>query len=113
MLALTGAACVFAQGRNSGLVFWMYSITGLGLALLGSLAWSLENAPGKWFLIVATMLAAAGALVCLDAADPVTTASPLHTALTDLTSAAVLGTALSAMLMATRIWSLRRCRYGL
>ena len=97
VLTLIGVASVFIHAMDSW-VFWAFSVAGL-LALIGALAWSLENAPGRRSLVVATLLALVGALGCLDASDPVTAASPLHTLLTDATSAAVLGTALSAMLM--------------
>ena len=99
VLALTGVAGVLIHDLNLWLTFWTFSGVGIGLALIGSLVWSLENAPGGRVIIFATFMALAGALACLDASDPVTAASPLHTLLADLTSAAVLGTALSAMLM--------------
>ena len=97
VLTLIGVASVFIHAID-GWVFWAFSVAGL-LAFIGALAWSLENAPGRRSLVVATLLALVGALGCLDASDPVTAASPLHTLLADATSAAVLGTALSAMLM--------------
>jgi hypothetical protein len=99
VLTLTGVASVFTHGLNGWLVFWAFSVAGIGLALIGALAWSLERAPGGRSIVVATLLALIGALACLDASDPVTAGSPLHAVLADLTSAAVLGTALSAMLM--------------
>jgi hypothetical protein len=99
VLALTGVAGVLTHDLNLWLTFWTFSGVAMGLALIGSLVWSLENAPGGRVLIAATALALAGALGCLEASDPNTAASPLHTLLADATSAAVLGTALSAMLM--------------
>jgi hypothetical protein len=103
VLALTGAAAVLIHGWTHFLaIFWGFSSVGMVLALIGSLVWSLENkSVGEVGRVVATatLITLAGALGCLDASDPVTAASPLHTLLADLTSAAVLGTALSAMLM--------------
>jgi hypothetical protein len=100
VLALTGASGVLTYGWNPFLMtFWTFAAVAMGLALIGSLVWSLENAPGGRVLIAATFITLAGALACLNASDPVAAGSPLHTALADLTSAVVLGTALSAMLM--------------
>ena len=99
VLTLIGVASVFSNGLNGWLLYWIVASIGIALALVGSLVWSLENAPGGRSLIVATLIAATGALAYLDAFDPATAASPFHTTLADLTSAAVLGTALSAMLM--------------
>ncbi|HBI46082.1 MAG TPA: hypothetical protein DDY78_24990 [Planctomycetales bacterium] len=99
VLALTGVSCVFAKALSGLLVFWVFATVAMGSALLGSLVWSLERAPGRRFLIAATLLILAGALMNLDVHDPVMAASPLHYTLADFTSAAVLGTALSAMLM--------------
>jgi hypothetical protein len=103
VLAFTGAAGVLTHGWNHFLeAYWGFSGVAMGLALIGSLVWSLEiKSVGEIgrVVAVATLITLAGALGCLDASDPVTAASPLHTLLADLTSAAVLGTALSAMLM--------------
>jgi hypothetical protein len=105
VLALTGAAGVLAHGLNLlnfWATFWGFSGVGMVLALIGSLVWSLEiKSVGEIGRVIAaaTLITLAGALGCLDASDPITAASPLHTLLADATSAAVLGTALSAMLM--------------
>ena len=103
VLALTGAAGVLIHGWNPFLeMFWGFYGVAMGLAVIGSLVWSLEiksvGEVGK-VLAAATIITLAGALGCLDASDPAAAVSPLHTALADVTSAAVLGTALSAMLM--------------
>jgi hypothetical protein len=102
VLSLNGFAGFFTYGFNA-LTFWraFWGFSGLEgvLAVSGFLVWSLENSPGGRIIVWANVLTLIGALGCLDASDPITAASPLHTALTDLTSAAVLGAALSAMLM--------------
>ena len=97
-LGLAGLAALFAHGAGG----WMTEallVVGMALALAGSVSWFLERAPGGRTLIVLTALALAGGLACVEAADPVTARVPLFTALADVTSAAVLGSALSAMLM--------------
>jgi hypothetical protein len=103
VLALTGVAGVLIHGWNPFLgSFWGFSSVGMVLALIGSLVWSLEMKSAAEIgrvVAAATIITLAGALGCLDASDPVTAGSPLHTLLVDATSAAVLGTALSAMLM--------------
>jgi hypothetical protein len=71
---------------------------GAALAFAGSLAWSLEGAPGGRALAVFTPLALAGGLAWLEAAGtPDRALAPVL--LGDLTSAALLGAALTAMLM--------------
>ena len=97
-LGLIGLAAVFARGA-AGWALWTLLIGGVIFALAGSISWFLEKAPGGRTLIVLTVLAAAGALACLDAADPAGARAPVATALADVTSAAVLGAALTAMLM--------------
>jgi hypothetical protein len=98
-LALAGVASVFAQVGDGWLWFWTCSSVAMGLTLIGALAFSLERSPGGRSLIVGAALALAGALACVDAFHPAMARSPVTTALADFTSAAVLGTALSAMLM--------------
>jgi len=97
-LGLAGLAAVFA-GAAGGWAVGTLLAAGMALALAGSVSWFLEKAPGGRALIVLTALALAGALACLEAADPAAVRAPVRTALTDLTSAAVLGAALTAMLM--------------
>lgn len=82
-------------------------IVALGLAALGSMAWSLEGAPGGRTLIVLTLVAIAAALIpdemaWRERAEPATQkeglgpgSGPLH----DLVTAGLLGTAMTAMLM--------------
>jgi hypothetical protein len=70
---------------------------GITLAFLGSVAWALEGAPGGRVLIVLTALTLAAALVVQEASFP---EAPLARRLIgDGTAAAVLGTALTAMLL--------------
>jgi hypothetical protein len=97
-LGLAGLAAVFAGGAG-GWPLWTLLAAGMAFALAGSVSWFLENAPGGRTLIVLTTLALAGALACLEAADPAAARAPVMTALADFTSAAVLGAALTAMLM--------------
>ena len=97
-LGLTGLAAVFVRGA-AGWPLWTLLVAAMTLALAGSVAWFLEKAPGGRTLIVLTALALAGSLACVDASDPAAARAPLFTALADVTSAAVLGAALSAMLM--------------
>jgi hypothetical protein len=71
---------------------------GLAAAFLGSLAWSLEGAPGGRALVVLTLLGLAPALAVVELhAAP--EASPAWVLVSGFTSAALLGTALTAMLM--------------
>jgi hypothetical protein len=70
----------------------------LALAFVGSLVWGLEGAPGGRPLVVLTTLALAGALAWHEAAAA--EGRPLAPQLLgDLTSAALLGSALTAMLL--------------
>jgi hypothetical protein len=95
-LGLTGVAVVFLRGTVSTLVL-SFLIGALVLAFLGSLAWAIEGAPGGRVLTVLTPLALMTALGMQDAGATERSAVPLL--LGDLTSAALLGAALSAMLM--------------
>jgi hypothetical protein len=98
VLGLAALAAVFARAAG-GWGLWTLLAAAMGFALAGSVSWFLEKAPGGRTLIVLTALALAGALACLDAADPAAARAPVATALADVTSAAVLGAALTAMLM--------------
>jgi hypothetical protein len=71
---------------------------GAALAFAGSLSWSLEGAPGGRALAVLTPVSLAGGLAWLEAAGA--ESEPLTAVLLgDLASAALLGAALTAMLM--------------
>jgi hypothetical protein len=94
---LTGLALAFVWETAGWLVVTLL-LVGLGLALLSSLSWALEGAPGGRLLVVLTPLVL---LTALGMYDPPTVPNR-GTALVlagDLTSAALLGAALSAMLM--------------
>jgi hypothetical protein len=84
---------------------WLTLLTlaaGVVLAFLGSLSWSLEKAPGGGVLIVATtlVLLAGLGLLEVDALSRTPGApGPVAALLGSYTSAAVLGTVVSAMLM--------------
>jgi hypothetical protein len=97
-LGLTGLAAVFTPAAG-GWAVWTLLIVAMASALAGSVSWFLEKAPGGRTWIVLTALALAGALACLEAADPAAARAPVRTALADVTSAALLGAALTAMLM--------------
>ena len=68
-LGLAGLAALFAPTAGSWLL-WTLLAAGAAFALAGSVAWLLEKAPGGRSLIVLTLLALAGALACVEAADP-------------------------------------------
>jgi hypothetical protein len=70
----------------------------MALAFVGSLVWGLEGAPGGRGLIVLTALTLAAALGWLEVTGPDHPA-PLPMLLGDLTSSALLGSALTAMLL--------------
>jgi hypothetical protein len=88
-LGLTGLALAFLW-ETAGWPVLTLLLVGLGLTLLGSLSWALEGAPGGRALTVLTPLVLGTALGLHD--TPAALAG-------DLTSAALLGAALSAMLM--------------
>src|SRR5207302_11125011 len=68
------------------------------LAFLSSAAWRLERAPGGFFLVLLTAISLAASLTLIEQANPIHDAAPLlPTFAGDLTSAALLGTVLSAM----------------
>jgi hypothetical protein len=97
VLGLAVAAAVFLGGvGETGL--WLAVGATLVLAFLGSIAWSLEGAPAGRALIVGTVLSSVAAL-CL-ASQSCAPGEGLGWLLAgDLSSAALLGTATSAMLM--------------
>jgi hypothetical protein len=88
-LGFTGLALAFAW-ETAGWPVLALLVAGLGLALLGSLSWALEGAPGGRVLVVLTPLVLGTALGLYDTAGSLAG---------NLTSAVLLGTALSAMLM--------------
>ncbi len=71
-------------------------IAGAGLAFVGSLVWSLEGAPGGMTLVVATLAVLFAGLGLVEGPSSRPTGLVL---LGDCTSAALLGSALTAMLM--------------
>jgi hypothetical protein len=96
-LGLACLATLFVRGTASAPLLGLL-IGGVALCFLGSIVWSLEGAVGGHALIVVTTLTLASGLTGLEVAGagdaPLT---PLL--LGDLTSAGVLGAALTAMLM--------------
>jgi hypothetical protein len=90
-LTALGLAVLATLFRNeaAGWPLLLLILAGAGLAFLGSVSWSLEGAPGGRALIVLTAAALASALVWQDG-------SALAA---DALSAAVLGSALTAMLI--------------
>jgi hypothetical protein len=97
VLALAGIALYFARASATGPLYATLG-TGLALAFLGSLSWSLEGAPGGSALIVLCAAALAAGLALLEWAGA-SRESPALALVGGFTSAALLGTALSAMLM--------------
>jgi hypothetical protein len=96
-LALAGLA--FAGVRDSA-PFALLALLGgaMAVAFLGSLVWGLEGAPGGRTLIVLTTLILAAGLVWVETLSP-EPAPLVPVLLGDLTSAALLGSALTAMLL--------------
>jgi hypothetical protein len=78
---------------------WTLLAAGGLFALAGSWSWALEGAPGGRTLIVATALALGGALASAEVNAAPPGEGPLRIALSATSSAAVLGAALTAMLM--------------
>jgi hypothetical protein len=97
VLGLTVAAAVFLRGSGEP---WLWLAVGgtMLLAFLGSLVWSLEGAPASQVLNVLTAL---GAVAALGLASKESASSPNLGWLIagELSSAALLGTATTAMLM--------------
>jgi hypothetical protein len=96
-LALAGLGLFFAR---AGATWQLYAAlgTGLALAFLGSLIWSLEGAPAGSALTVLCTAALAAGLGLLECASARAEA-PALALVGGFTSAALLGAALSAMLM--------------
>jgi hypothetical protein len=96
-LGLAAVALIFLADRADP---WLWAALGgsLGLALLGSMAWMLEGAPGGRTLIVLTAATLALTLGLADAAHADQTGLGWLLA-DDYSSAAVLGTATTAMLI--------------
>jgi hypothetical protein len=106
-LGLCVGAAFFLWGTAG---VWLLIVVGAAAvaALVGSLAWSFEGAPGGRMLIVVTVLLLAGGLGLAEFAQspgPATdgrdtaTLAPVWLFLGDLTSAALLGAATTAMLL--------------
>jgi hypothetical protein len=95
---LAALAAVFAPTAGG----WpMGTLLGAAMvfSLAGSVSWFLEKAPGGRTLIVLTLLSLAGALACSEASDAAVVRAPFSAILADVSSAAVLGAAITAMLM--------------
>ena len=112
-LGLAGLAAVFGWSDASGTARVLLG-AGVALAFAGSVIWSLEGAPGGLGLALVTVAVLGGALWCLDPAvaastrpadadeerPPSAEGVPLvGVAAANVTSAALLGAVLSAMLM--------------
>jgi hypothetical protein len=96
-LALVTGATVFLAGE-ADLWLWLALSATLLLSFAGSVAWSLEGAPaGRWFIGV-DFVAAAVALALADRLGPAVGPAWLRLA-DDATSAGLLGTAMTAMLV--------------
>jgi hypothetical protein len=93
-LALAGLALMCVRDDAGWPLLTCLSVA-MALAFAGSLVWGLEGAPGGRAFIVLTTLTLAGALVGLETSSLDRPARLLG----DLTSAAVLGSALTAMLL--------------
>lgn len=95
VLGLTIGAAVFLRDRADG---WLWLTLGgaIGIALLGSMVWLLEGAPGGRMLIVLALPLVAAALVL---ADHTTGTPTVWQYLDHVAAAALLGAATTAMLM--------------
>lgn len=102
VLGLVAVAGVFAYMAGSVAQLAVLGVA-LVLAFVGSFVWSLEGAPLGRTVIVCTVLSLAGALALKDWTPAEATShaatQPLWLFLDDLASAALLGSATSAMLM--------------
>lgn len=102
LLTALGLACVagaflFDRG-DAWLLGWLAAA--VVLAFIGSVLWRVEGAPGGYLAIALTLVALGGSIWELETNSHVAKPSVLADLLVgDLTSAALLGTALSAMLM--------------
>jgi hypothetical protein len=94
-LALTAAVFLYGAGAIG---LWLAVGVTVAFTFLGSLSWSLEGAPAGRVLIVGTMLSSALAL-CLASQSNAPEERLGWLVAGDLSSAALLGTAMSAMLM--------------
>src|SRR5579885_1363863 len=96
-LGLTALAAVFLR-ETADLWLWAALAAGGFFAFLGSVSWSLDRAPGGRPLIVLTALAGAAALLLAELAGEHPAGLGWQLA-GDFASAALLGTATTAMLM--------------
>ncbi|HEY7311663.1 MAG TPA: hypothetical protein VH643_20025 [Gemmataceae bacterium] len=96
-LALAGVAVVCVREEAAWPLLTLLG-TAMALSFFGSMVWGLEGAPGGRAFIVLTALALAAALG-LHEANLVPPSSLIPVLLGDLTSAALLGSALTAMLL--------------
>jgi hypothetical protein len=96
-LALTAVASVFVRDV-ADLALWILLGAAMALAALGSMTWMLEGAPGGRVMIAvtSTLLLANLALAGYELRDQ---GEPWWLLVDDLTSAAVLGSAMTAMLI--------------
>jgi len=97
VLGLTVVAAVFA-GDVAGLAFWTALGSGVALAFAGSVVWALEGEPGGRVLIVLTACALSVGLGVAEWNRPDSGEFGMRL-VGDATSAALLGTALTAMLL--------------
>ena len=97
VLGLSVAAAIFLRGAGAP---WLWLALGgtIFLAFLGSLAWSLEGAPAGQVLGILTLFSTVAAL-CLGSQEIVSGQSLAPWIAGELSSAALLGTATTAMLM--------------
>jgi hypothetical protein len=96
-LALTVVAALFLREQER-LVLWLALGAAMLCTFLGSVVWMLEGAPlGRTSIVLSVPALAAGLVLSESTTDPVS-ANPWYIA-DDLASAAVLGAAMTAMLM--------------
>jgi hypothetical protein len=97
-LGLAAVAAVAGRGALAAGA-WGSLLAAMALAFLGSLVWSLDGAPGGKTLIALTFLALAAALGLGGLDSPIPGVNPWLRLAGELTSAALLGMATTAMLM--------------
>lgn len=95
-----GVAAALAAEHDSDL-FWLAVGFGLGGSVVGTWAWSLEGAPGRYACLLVTTAALATASISLTAPTAAGLSGAELTALVidELTAAGLLGLAMTAMLM--------------
>jgi hypothetical protein len=97
-LGLSALALFAAWAASTPLVLGLIGAA-VALCFLAAVVWSMEGAPGRRMLIVLTCAALIAAIVLTETATPPQAESPALLVVGDLTSAALLGSAMTSMLL--------------